>query len=633
MKYALAIIAAAIAFFVGWFLGAPEGAAPTAATSNAPDEQQDKAEPEADERQAHSLRAEAEAAYLGEATLTEDERLALLRRIHRLPNDREDRQLQFLMAIAPMSEAEIVNAIQEALASEDSKLPLNRLFSRWVELNRDAAYQFYLRHSDRDRVRQLGVSVFNDWVLEDQNAALAALEQAPAEHQSNIANSMIWHVMNHDFPQSLELQKLIGPPGRTYAYSSLFQRWAAEDPDAAWAALASVPAGQAQERAISGFFQTLAKTDRELALSLLDSVPNQHHRQRSESTIYNEWLKQDAAGALEAARLAKEPHELFRGWNVPEEARDQVLDWAFANLDGHGQDSLVSSIINRMAQEDPGAALLYINGLPDGEAHRRASASLAREWAKADPEAAIAWVEAMPEGRMKRHRYREVITSIGQDDPAAAKALFESMDAKTQQEAASQIVYTLGNSSTPQETLAWAQTIKDESARKDLTNQIYRNWANNDPTSLFQNMTSEQFAELNQTSTLMSNWATQSPAEAAAWIDNVPENQRTNVIDNVSNRWLDHDPYEASIWISELPQGEGRQEAVENLVNEIYRNDPASALDWSLDIEDEGKRRSLARKALQEWNKSDQEDARATLLASDFSDEDVEYLLKQAFTE
>lgn len=637
MKTALIIVALAVCFVAGWLMSGPrEVLAGSAEAAQLPHLKAAKTPPPRSEAQeaaeAATMRERVEAIYRGEKEITEEDRYSLLREINDSKRTWRDKRLQMNLLIAPMGEAEVVSAINRALANEGDKAPLSQLFGRWAELNRPAAFAFYLRYGDRKRIGSLGRSVFSEWVLEDREAAIAALDQAPADERQNLASSMIWSAMNSDFSLALDLQQRIGQPGQTHIYSSIFERWAREEPQAAWNGLSAAPPGEALKRAMSSYFKVLAETDREQALVLVESVPNHDIRENSLRDIYNQWLKDDPAAALESAAQRRNFEDLFNGWSVPPEAREAALDWAFAQMDGQKQDHLVSSILNRMVNEDPQSALAYIEGLPYGNAYRNSMSNLAREWAKTDPEAAVAYFAKMPEGKEKRDNFSSIISSLGGTDPEAARALYLKLDPRTQEEAADSLANGLTQYQSHEEALAWAETLP-EALRDRVQKEIYENWTWREPSSLFASLTPEQFAlfEEGDQRNMLSNWARHSPREASDWLPNIQEDQLPMAIDRISASWLDHDPYEASIWISELPEGKGRDEAVKNLVQEIRRSDPASAFDWSIDIGDESQRRRAASNALDEWKKNDPDGAYEALLDSDLPEGDIAYLVERAF--
>lgn len=635
MKAAWLIIILAVAFALGWFLRGPGeiGAAADPEEAQTPVKAKSEGDDEIDQAKSDAMRARVEAIYRGEEPISADDRLALLKEINQ-SKGLENKGLQMRLLIVPMNEDELVAAIQEALAQEESEAPVYLLFSRWAELNRNAAFTFYLQYrGDRKKVRSLGRSALNNWVNEDVEGALSALESVPEDERDSLANSMIWSAMHTSYPLALQLQQRIGQPGQTHIYDNLFERWSREDPQAAWAAIGDIPPGKPTEQAMRGFFKTIAKTDVESALSYAEAVPSHDIRKESLRTIYNEWLKTDPEAALESAGQLDDLENFFHGWNVPQDAREPMLDWAFKSLDGNLQDNLVSSLLGRMAQDDPQAALKYIESLPVGQAYESAMSGLARNWANSDPEAAIEFFSKLPPGKEKRDRMENILSAYADDDPEAAKAFYLSLDERTRQEAADNLARGLVRGQNPEEALAWARSIQDESLRQDLEKEVYEQWASEDPWTFFNAITPEQYAGMDddtQRDTLNS-WARSSPQEAANWIDNMPEEKQKDAIDRVSEQWLRHDPYEASIWIADLPEGDGRDEAVYNLVNNIHRGDPASALDWSVDIQDEGKRRNAAGTAIRQWLTEDYDGAHDALLASDFPQEDIDYLAKRYF--
>ncbi|MGB0744840.1 MAG: hypothetical protein ACPGSB_09980, partial [Opitutales bacterium] len=126
------------------------------------------------------------------------------------------------------------------------------------------------------------------------------------------------------------------------------------------------------------------------------------------------------------------------------------------------------------------------------------------------------------------------------------------------------------------------------------------------------------------------NWARTDVESAAQWALGLEGEARKEAVDRVSHEWLQHNTEEASVWISELDAGPARDDAVRNLVNKVYRSDPAAAFAWATTMGNENERSSYTRRAVNELKsegKSDQ--ARQMIRSSSLDDSEKEKLLKR----
>ncbi|GHC03086.1 hypothetical protein [Cerasicoccus arenae] len=631
MKYAFSIILLAIAFALGWFLNAPN-ARPQFDEDLDPIQLVDASPEWQAKTKGKSTREVAEAIYHEAMSVSFEEKYQLLGGI--LKKDSTASKLNARMIVMSMSEDELVRAIGQARAEDADRSTMNLLYGRWVDVNRDAAYAYFLEQPDPDDVSTLGYFIFKNWVLEDQAGAMIAWAQLDTNTQSKRLRTMVYSLAEVDLAQALTLQltygKADGNGPKNYAH--IIDLWAKQDIESAKEALELVPRGDAYEQALKAYFNVLMDENRDLAMTEARELASNADQKSVLRSIYERWINDDVEGALGALALEKDPQQYMSAWRAADKDPVLVMDWAHANLDGAVQDEFISTAINRMVRKDPQMALSYIDSLPYGEAYTRALSNLSYNWARQDPEAAIAWFEAMPEGEDRNNAMRNVLSEYVNKDPEAAKAYFLSMDGEMQGSAVSNLANRLVQND-PQQALAWINSLPDPDLQSRLIKETYSSWAREDGSTLFAHLGADGFAKLdtNEQRNLMRSWADYSPREAADWLENAPEDQQKMLTDRVSREWLDHDTYEASIWISELPEGESREAAVKNLVNSISSSDPISALDWVVDIKDDGDRNRSAANILRQWK--DKAAARDALLASSLSDDEVTKLLADVFNE
>ena len=96
------------------------------------------------------------------------------------------------------------------------------------------------------------------------------------------------------------------------------------------------------------------------------------------------------------------------------------------------------------------------------------------------------------------------------------------------------------------------------------------------------------------------------PAEAAAWVQALPEGAvKTGLLEDVAIVWAEKDPGEALKWASGLPAGENRQVAVCAIGYEAARGEPTNALMAALALESGPARNQLILHVVSQWAVTD----------------------------
>ncbi|WP_309398218.1 hypothetical protein [Cerasicoccus maritimus] len=624
MKYALILLLLVGAFGLGWVLNPP--ATPIQRPGVTASNQVDEAANARWRAKTKHLteRQTAEAIYRGELETSAAERINYLKN-YNFRNIELGQRISIEFIVLSLNEQEVLDAI-ESLGDDRKRHYLRGLLlRRWVDLNPEAARAKFLQNPTDKENATLGHYVISSWAKEDLYGAVAAIQQLPAETRKQRMNTLIYNTMRDDPLKALELQQAYGS-GNDYTYKNIFVNLTELDPEVAWTTLSSLTY-KPYKRAIEGYFEVLKQNDLPGAFALVDSIKGHDTQNNIRRQLYTEWFKQDSQAALAAIGQERHPDRMLSLWNLPPEKSVEVIEWATASLDGLNQDQIITQAIQQLISQDNEAAEDYIAQLPYGYQYRNAMSQLISHQYDEDPQGAIARVQAMPNGQEKRDYLRSILNKMVQHDWETAKEFYATLDPQTQKDSS----YAFVNPAIEEGAEAIIAILEDPTTvegDEEMQNQLKNNWANQDPWSFFDYLGPQGFADLgdNQQKNYIRNFARQSPAEAAAWLDNVDKERLPDLVDSVSDAWLDHDPYEASIWIADLPKGEARDRAYENLANDIRKSDPAAAFDWATGIGDDSMREKSVRQVLREWK--DPELARATLAASDLSPEEIAKLMK-----
>ena len=91
------------------------------------------------------------------------------------------------------------------------------------------------------------------------------------------------------------------------------------------------------------------------------------------------------------------------------------------------------------------------------------------------------------------------------------------------------------------------------------------------------------------------NYAQQDLAAAVQWSKSLSGANQLNAQNGIASIWIGRDPIAASEWLATWPAGNIKDEAVGQLVNKIYVEDPESALTWAASMEGPNRLYTMAR--------------------------------------
>jgi hypothetical protein len=82
--------------------------------------------------------------------------------------------------------------------------------------------------------------------------------------------------------------------------------------------------------------------------------------------------------------------------------------------------------------------------------------------------------------------------------------------------------------------------------------------------------------------------------EAAEWANSLPEgNSKYKAVEEIVKQWSKEDPAQAATWINQFPSNPGLDPAISSLVKQIAAKDPENALRWAETVSDDATRKEL----------------------------------------
>ena len=296
-----------------------------------------------------------------------------------------------------------------------------------------------------------------------------------------------------------------------------------------------------------------SRTDARSALAWLEAVPDANQRNNLiENCLFSAYGLQSEDFLAFALRLPEGPDR-------DKKISDQINEWAGGDPDAahawlaaHDSPELApvaagvqGTLLARLAETDPAAALAKWQSLPSGLDQAAATGPLATAWAKTDPAAAAAWLNGQIPSLASAAQKSDAIRSFGwawsQTDPAAtARWMTDQLATLPATPDASGIDQTRGTyrrivsqlaQSDPHAVLKLAATATDPALQKTIYNTLayetYRDYRGDIATPTLSRAARAELVatipdESNRTpvlTTLLSNWLRQDFHAARAWIE------------------------------------------------------------------------------------------------------------------
>lgn len=308
-------------------------------------------------------------------------------------------------------------------ASHEKKIGL--FFRAWAGFDSGTAFEMALNFKYSSQIWTALASVFEGAAPQNARDLVESLKNLPA---GTISSSVAQELLNTglrkwasvDGGSAAEFLNNFGKDVPLIAWQTVAENWALSDADAALAWMDQQPNGMIKERQLNGIMQGWTKTD------------------------------------LPAA-----------------------ADYARVHLDGSiTRESHVALAANRFAQDDPSAALRYIDSLPDGTAKRQAEQMAAIKWAYNDPAAAAAWVSSLPPER--QGAATGVASMWATQDPAAAGKWVSTLPLSVRDSALTAYSASLA-STDPVAALDWTGAIQSPEIRAATVDRLLEEWLVRDP--------------------------------------------------------------------------------------------------------------------------------------------------------
>ena len=257
------------------------------------------------------------------------------------------------------------------------------------------------------------------------------------------------------------------------------------------------------------------------------------------------------------------------------EDSEGALLWLESNAQGLARLETLNSGIQLWSQQDPASAAAWIDGMANDGSKVSAAKALAANWVTQSPDDASKWVEQLPPGNLRNE---------------AAAALVESWTGIA-----------------PEAAAIWALTEAEYHGNKELLNLSIQHYTQINPTEAEQFLRSinEAYEKPVAIETYIRTRAQTDPAQAMNWQSSLSATDPLNTANNseiIMQEWSRTDSVAASSWLNEASTGPQRDAAIIGFTNTMLDFEPEAAIAWSNTISQPEQRVEQLNRVILDWS-------------------------------
>lgn len=308
------------------------------------------------------------------------------------------------------------------------------------------------------------------------------------------------------------------------------------------------------------------------------------------------------------AERANALQKLIRRW--AEQDGRGAFGYVQALEEGETKVKLMGIVAAALANADPQFLAAQTLTLPNTRSSRELVQDLAKNWAVNDAPGALIWAEQLPDSFGKGDALAIVLGQLGKQNPEQVSSLINQLPAGDFKNSLISNLASEWGLNSPGEAIAWANTLPDTEKGAALSNLIGA-WAQQDPSAAGSYVAQMPAGDLQNQVVLSAvlGWAGTDPAGAGAWVLQFPDGLRDQGLHSLMGAWVTADSSGALNWASGLADDATRNAALENFVESAAYWSPARAASAALLISDPAQQEEAMKTAMSQWAQIDPEAA------------------------
>lgn len=326
---------------------------------------------------------------------------------------------------------------------------------------------------------------------------------------------------------------------------------------------------------------------------------------------------QERVGENEAASLFFQSFAVISQAMFDRGPETMLADFLVPAEEGENADmryGLGGEIFKKWAERDPAAARALLEtrlGDPEkiGAVEKELSKHLMRSWMKSEPEAAMAWLLKQPKA-IEADAVSPAFQALSHHDPdKALKMVAAQADLPGRDDIAATLAQWWAKT-TPDKALAWAQGLPEQLAGPSVKKAM-ETWVGQDFAAAKQAM--EGLSAPMRDAALpvvVEHWRNKNWTEAAAYLDQQTAGQgRQEAVGQLIGQWAGTDQQGASSWLAKQAAGSARDAGAAALAEKVRDSDPEAAAIWGATLGDGAARRNSLKETFQTWYQKSVPDA------------------------
>ncbi|HEY1050487.1 MAG TPA: hypothetical protein VGE39_12050, partial [Prosthecobacter sp.] len=316
----------------------------------------------------------------------------------------------------------------------------------------------------------------------------------------------------------------------------------------------------------------------------------------------------ELAGRLTEMRdQVKFTRDVLRGW-AAQDGRD-LLAWLGTQKDAESYFLQVPwGQMQFETREDFLAMVRLVPlGVLDGTTGEGHSFGVAKEgsWATR-----LDWLQGVTDAEPRRALFMGAARALIDKDPEQALALLPEISDVRMRQRITSATAAYRAAVSPEQGLAYADSLTDETARRLARESVLNTWAENDPAAVARHMLATG-APMDDSSRSVrqqigSKWAQLDPQAAVSHaLAHEPQSAEAfsggTLLAAAMGQWTQSDSYAASAWVNGLPAGTQRDQAAAALAVAILHQEPGGAMAWAVNIADPVLRGATVKHGFETW--------------------------------
>jgi hypothetical protein len=270
-----------------------------------------------------------------------------------------------------------------------------------------------------------------------------------------------------------------------------------------------------------------------------------------------------------------------------------------------------SLILQAWAERDPHSALSFLQekGAEDWERETTVAA-----WAANDPQAAFAWAQTAQDEGDVNNWLLGATRGIAATDPELARDFLAQLEGRTRDQALNAMRPYVMQYGFDYAT-AWIAGVGDEEMRDRASRSMARELAESDPAQAAQWNGAMTNVDLRRdvSETVADRWARTDLDSARAWVEQLPEDTKSEAAEGVARRYAQQDPVAAAQWLAGLGNNPDLDGARRIFIEESFRNSPQTSLEFVANLSDQRAQEGYYQRYLGGWMRRDEDAARQWL--------------------